>query len=140
MEDNNLISLKEASIISGYSPDYIGQLIRGGKIPGKQIYCNVAWMTTADAILSYKNNGEKTKNDKKIIINPSVKTKWLNINIEAVKILLKTFKPLLPLFILMIVCFFVISFFIVYNIFDYKYSLFYHSSANKDLAFKNLEF
>jgi hypothetical protein len=40
------ITLKEAAKISGYASDYIGQLIRRGKLPGKQIYCTVAWMTT----------------------------------------------------------------------------------------------
>src|SRR3989344_2005979 len=47
------ISLKEASLISGYAPDYIGQLIRSGKLEGKQVYANVAWMTTESAIRAY---------------------------------------------------------------------------------------
>jgi hypothetical protein len=47
------ISLKEAAEISGYAPDYIGQLIRKGKLPGKQVYSNVAWVTTEDALRSY---------------------------------------------------------------------------------------
>ncbi len=48
-----LISLREAAKISGYSPDYIGQLIRSGKLDGKQVFSNVAWMTTEEALLSY---------------------------------------------------------------------------------------
>lgn len=40
--EEKLISLKEAARISGYAPDYIGQLIRKGKIAGKQVYYNVA--------------------------------------------------------------------------------------------------
>ena len=48
-----LITLKEASTISGYAPDYIGQLIRKGKIPGKQVYHAVAWMTTENAVREY---------------------------------------------------------------------------------------
>lgn len=47
------LTLKEASDISGYAPDYIGQLIRKGKVSGKQIYHNVAWVTTEDAIRKY---------------------------------------------------------------------------------------
>lgn len=47
------ITLKEASQISGYSPDYLGQLIRKGKLEGKQVYLNVAWMTTEDAVRDY---------------------------------------------------------------------------------------
>jgi hypothetical protein len=55
------ISLKEAAKMSGYSPDYVGQLIRAGKITGKQILSNVAWVTTEDAILEYiqKEKGGK---------------------------------------------------------------------------------
>jgi hypothetical protein len=70
---NNLITLKEASDISGYSADYIGQLIRAGKISGKQVYTNITWMTTADAVMSYKNKsktsssfGEKITRQKRI--------------------------------------------------------------------------
>lgn len=47
------ITLKEASERFGYAPDYIGQLIRKGKIEGKQVYANVAWMTTAEAMEEY---------------------------------------------------------------------------------------
>ncbi len=47
------ITLKEAAQLSGYSPDYIGQLIRRGKIAGKQIYFNVAWVTTEEEINRY---------------------------------------------------------------------------------------
>lgn len=47
------ITLKEASERFGYAPDYIGQLIRKGKIEGKQVYANVAWMTTEESMLEY---------------------------------------------------------------------------------------
>lgn len=54
------ITLKEASERFGYAPDYIGQLIRKGKIEGKQVYANVAWMTTEEAMEAYKAEaGEK---------------------------------------------------------------------------------
>jgi len=55
------ISLKEAAKMSGYSPDYVGQLIRGGKLAGKQIFSNVAWVTTEDAILEYLQKEKKGK-------------------------------------------------------------------------------
>lgn len=48
------ITLKEASERFGYAPDYIGQLIRKGKIEGKQVYANVAWVTTEEAMEAYK--------------------------------------------------------------------------------------
>jgi hypothetical protein len=47
------ITLKEAAELSGYSPDYLGQLIRNGKLEGEQVYMNVAWMTTKDAVEQY---------------------------------------------------------------------------------------
>lgn len=59
-KEEKLITLKEAAELTGYTPDYIGQLIRKGKIYGKQVYFNVAWMTTAEAVMAYKNGGEST--------------------------------------------------------------------------------
>ncbi len=54
------ITLKEASERFGYAPDYIGQLIRKGKVEGKQVYANVAWMTTAEAIEEYMSQEKRT--------------------------------------------------------------------------------
>lgn len=47
------ITLKEAARISGYSSDYIGQLVRSGKLSGKQVYSNIAWVTTEAALEKY---------------------------------------------------------------------------------------
>ncbi|MCL9972029.1 MAG: helix-turn-helix domain-containing protein [Candidatus Pacebacteria bacterium] len=47
------ITLREAAELSGYSADYIGQLIRKGKLPGRQVYTNVSWVTTPEAIDAY---------------------------------------------------------------------------------------
>jgi hypothetical protein len=58
IKDKETITLKEASKLSGYSPDYIGQLIRQGKLPGKQIYSAVSWVTTEEAVLSYVESGK----------------------------------------------------------------------------------
>ncbi len=55
------ISLKEASQISGYAPDYIGQLIRSGKLSGKQVYSNVAWVTTEAALRDYLKKQPRAK-------------------------------------------------------------------------------
>ena len=60
-KDIQYISLKEAAKMSGYSPDYVGQLIRAGKLTGKQIFSNVAWVTTEDAILEYLQKERKDK-------------------------------------------------------------------------------
>lgn len=71
MQDTKYITLKEAEKISGYSADYIGQLIRRGKLPGKQVYCSVAWVTTEEAIHQYvekvKHGGRKMSLPEKII-------------------------------------------------------------------------
>lgn len=62
-ESGQFLTLKEASEISNYSPDYIGQLIRAGKIEGKQIYSNVAWVTTESALRNYmEKKGKDTDN------------------------------------------------------------------------------
>ena len=63
IEDNKeagYITLKEASERFGYSPDYVGQLIRKGKIEGKQVYSNLAWMTTVDSIEEYLSREKHT--------------------------------------------------------------------------------
>jgi len=78
------ITLKEAAELSGYSADYIGQLIRKGKLPGTQVYSNVAWMTTHDAISGYldqkqkKNIGAGEKIGRFSGIRESVGPKFLN--------------------------------------------------------------
>lgn len=55
-KQKGFLTLKEAAVVAGYSPDYIGQLIRAGKIRGEQVYCGVAWMTTKEEVLSYLEN------------------------------------------------------------------------------------
>lgn len=67
MDGTEYITLKEAGEISGYSPDYVGQLIRRGKLEGKQVYANVAWVTTKDALRGYlaeKGKIEKFDDDR----------------------------------------------------------------------------
>lgn len=62
-QNEKMISLKEAAEISGYAPDYIGQLIRSGKLPGKQVFSNVAWVTTEQAIRDYMDGKKTSKSD-----------------------------------------------------------------------------
>ncbi len=57
------ITLKEAAKLSGYAPDYVGQLIRKGKLPGKQVYSNVAWVTTEEAVQRYVSNEKNKKTE-----------------------------------------------------------------------------
>lgn len=65
------ISLREAAAIAGYTPDYMGQLIRSGKLSGKQVFANVAWMTTEEAVRSYVGQ-KKGKSVGKESVAPSM--------------------------------------------------------------------
>ncbi len=65
------ISLREAAAIAGYTPDYMGQLIRSGKLPGKQVFANVAWMTTEEAVRSYVGQ-KKGKHTSREAAAPSI--------------------------------------------------------------------
>jgi len=47
------LTLKEAAEKTDYTPDYIGQLIRAGKIEGKQIYSSVAWVANEHSLKQY---------------------------------------------------------------------------------------
>ena len=80
---NNFITLKEAGEISGYSPDYLGQLIRGGKLEGQQVFMNVAWMTTKEAVEEYinKSKNKKVQNEEttKEKIAGFWKNNWRNV-------------------------------------------------------------
>ena len=51
--DREYLTLKEASKLTGYASDYIGWLIRRGKIKGKKIY-NTSWITNEDTIKYYR--------------------------------------------------------------------------------------
>jgi hypothetical protein len=117
---NNLINLKEAAAISGYSADYVGQLIRQGKIPGKQVACNVQWMTTKEAVLGYKNgDGQKSKTTG---ISKYLKSKKnrLGFEWEVYKLFFKTFKSLAPVLIILVLSFFTLIIFSIYNLFSNK--------------------
>ncbi len=63
------ITLKEAGELFGYAPDYVGQLIRKGKISGKQVYANVAWMTTVQAMNEYIAK-EKNRTQAQVSLSP----------------------------------------------------------------------
>ena len=105
-DEKNLISLKDASRISGYSSDYIGQLIRAGKIPGKQVYTNVSWMTTAQAVEDYKNNSERNKNKKEEFGFKSYfknQKQLVLMELNIFKLFFKTFKSSLPPILIMVV-------------------------------------
>jgi len=117
------ISLKEAAKISGYSPDYIGYLIRSGKIPGKQVYCNIAWMTTAEAVLSYKQREQKKKKNKisfkdkisDFLSEIKQKILW---ELRILRLFIKTFRYVLPIIVILILSFSALVFFVFSNKFQ----------------------
>ncbi len=119
MDEKALISLKDVAKVSGYSADYIGQLIRAGKIPGKQVCCTVAWMTTADAVMAYKNKG---KSDAKLSFKEKLanRGRMLAMELGIIKLFFKTFKYSLPLLLVIIISFSLLSFYIVYLVLDKK--------------------
>ena len=106
--DEEYISLKEAAQITGYSPDYIGQLIRSGKIIGKQVYTNVSWMTTAEAVLAYKK-GSKEPIGKAGSLADFMNRQKRRIRLEFTMFreLINLFKSFLPLISVLIISFFI---------------------------------
>lgn len=52
-EEKGFITLKEAAKLANYTPDYVGQLIRAGKIKGEQVYSQTAWVTTPEEVRAY---------------------------------------------------------------------------------------
>ena len=97
MTDNSkkYISLKEAAKLSGYSSDYVGQLIRSGKLEGKQVFSNVAWMTTEDAIKRYltRQSGEPASKNRlqgfidKMRSSISITSAYTAVNLAAAVVL-----------------------------------------------------
>jgi len=94
-KQKDLISLKEASAISGYSADYIGQLIRDGKIYGKQIYTNISWMTTSDAVNEYKNSS-RSKKKSGLSSKFSLHKRKFDIQMNILGLFFQTFKSAIP--------------------------------------------
>ena len=47
------LPLKEAAKLFGYNPDYIGCLIRKGKIPGKKVCGTTSWQLNKQSIIEY---------------------------------------------------------------------------------------
>jgi len=111
-DEKKLITLKDAAKISGYSSDYIGQLIRAGKIPGKQIYTNITWVTTAEAVMEYKDKKQTETGD-----GPKAKfhtqLRKINLQLNILKLFFQTFKTAIPLLAVLFLSFLIIGVFLV---------------------------
>jgi hypothetical protein len=84
-KNSKFITLREAAALFNYAPDYIGWLIRKGKIPGKKIYSREEWKVSREAILDYVNqNGRKKDYQKEQIISRE-KQKYISLK-EAARI------------------------------------------------------
>ncbi len=116
-DEKNLISLKDAAQITGYSADYIGQLIRSGKLPGKQVFTGLQWMTSAKAIKDYRKIS-KTKKPETLGDKFKLKRRKLFMELDILRLFFATFKSAIPLLIIVIISFVALFTFIVFSIFN----------------------
>lgn len=66
-EEEGFITLKEAAKIGNYTPDYVGQLIRAGKIKGEQVYSQTAWVTTEEELHAYMQDKTRVVADEAVM-------------------------------------------------------------------------
>jgi hypothetical protein len=71
-KDAKRISLKEASKLTGYASDYIGWLIRKGRIKGESIKLNTSWLVDSKDLLDYCQKNKKL--DPRVPVNFKKKT------------------------------------------------------------------
>jgi excisionase family DNA binding protein len=57
MSNDEWITVREASKISGYNEEYVTRLIREGKIKAKKF--GFVWQVSRSSILAYTENSEK---------------------------------------------------------------------------------
>ena len=138
MEDDKLISLKEASKLTGYSADYIGQLIRCGKLRGEKVYSQISWMTTKQDIENYKKgvidqSGNQDTGDFKAFAFKNYLNR-LRGEINFIKLFFSHIKSLVPYLILFSASIVFLSFFLLDAIFNDLA----HPSVNKGLSVEDL--
>jgi hypothetical protein len=99
IRDNKYFSLKEAAKISGYAPDYIGYLIRKGKIKGKKISNQISWLVSREEIERYqKLKNQKLLGRKSIGQFPIFSFSWrLALAIFIIFSLISELTPLAPI-------------------------------------------
>jgi len=117
----NYITLKEASKMSGYASDYIGQLIRSGKLPGKQIYINTAWVTTEEAVMEYVQKSKQQGNAKTGLIERTInKIRQKMLNLRSLAGLNGFLSMVLYLSLALSIIFAILLFYIFSNFLDDK--------------------
>ena len=99
IRDNKYFSLKEAAKISGYAPDYIGYLIRKGKIEGKKVCTQISWLVSQEEIEGYqKLKNQKLLGRKSIGQFPIFSFSWrLALAIFIIFSLISELTPLAPI-------------------------------------------
>ena len=58
--DDNWISVEEAAKISGYHPEHIRRLIRGGKVKGRKF--SIVWQVDRASFYAYLEEQNRAKN------------------------------------------------------------------------------
>ena len=111
MRTKRFITLKEAAGISGYSPDYIGQLIRQGKLPAKKTYSNIAWLTTKEGILEYMNKTDSKPGMASRLVNRSTQAgRFMKVHFDPFRVYrFLTYLGMLTAGALFLVLFYVLS-------------------------------
>jgi predicted DNA-binding transcriptional regulator AlpA len=113
MTKEKFISLKEAAELSGYSADYVGQLIRQGKLPGKQVFSNVAWMTTREALDEYIRKGTRTS-------EPATKFSNIREKVLSSRTLASVFRAVVWIAIAIFAAFILLLFYILSVTIDHR--------------------
>ncbi|KPJ71744.1 hypothetical protein AMJ50_00130, partial [Parcubacteria bacterium DG_74_3] len=95
--DKKEVSLVEAAKISGYAPDYIGYLIRQGKIKGRKVPIQVSWLVSQKEVERYrklkrrsaelsrihkKTSGRKKVGQVPVFVIPQNTSKIFNISLR----------------------------------------------------------
>jgi len=57
--DDNWISVEEAAKISGYHPEHIRRLIRGGKVKGRKF--SIVWQVDRSSFYAYLDEQKRAK-------------------------------------------------------------------------------
>ncbi len=64
MENDEWLTVREASELSGYNEEHITRLLRQGKLAGKKI--SVVWLINRESLLEYIASGKHSHKNPKI--------------------------------------------------------------------------